>query len=116
MDKVFGYRLAALRSEKRLTGTQLGNLIGVPKGTIAKWEKGMYYPNNDRLVLLADIFDVTTDYLMGRTDNKKSISVLTAEGEQIVNLNEFTQEQQELIKSMIKQFNSSNNNNNKKTQ
>lgn len=110
MDKQFGYRLRYLRTEKGITGTKLGELVGAKKGLVAQWESGKCYPNNDRLVLLADYFDVTTDYLMGRTDNKKSISVLTAEGEQIVNLNEFTQEQQELIKSMIKQFNSSNNN------
>lgn len=106
MDKKFAYRLIELRSEKGLTGYQVDVLINVPKGTVANWEKGSYYPNNDRLIALADLFDVTTDYLLGRTDNKKSIKVLTSEGnEEVLNLNSLTTEQQELIKSMIRQFN-----------
>lgn len=104
MSNVFGYRLGMLRSEREMTCAALGALLGVPKGTIANWEAGRYYPNNDRLVALADIFNVSVDYLMGRTDCKQPISVLTAEGEQVVDLNEFSPEQQELIKSLIKQF------------
>lgn len=104
MDRKFGYRLAALRCERDLTCARLGELIGVPKGTISNWENGNYYPNNDRLVALADLFGVSTDYLMGRTDSKKSIQVLTAEGEKVISLDEFTPEQQELIKALVRQF------------
>lgn len=105
MDRLFGYRLRDLRVEKELTGSQLAAMVGTSKGTVAHWEAGDYYPNNDKMVLLADSLGVTIDYLMGRTSCKKSISVLTASGEQIVDLKEFTPDQQELIRSMIKQFN-----------
>lgn len=102
--KAFGYRLASLRAERGLTGKQLGEMIGADKTIIAQWESGKCYPNNERLIKLADIFGVTIDYLMGRTDSKQSINVLTAKGEEVVDLSNFTQEQQDLIKSLIKQF------------
>ena len=102
--KSFGYRLASLRSEKGLTGKQLGELVGANKSIVAQWESGRNYPNNEKLIKLADIFGVTIDYLMGRTDSKQSINVLTAKGEEVVDLSNFTQEQQDLIKSLIKQF------------
>lgn len=105
MDRLFGYRLRDLRTEKELTGAALGAIVGVPRGTIAHWEAGDFYPNNERLVALANALDVSIDYLMGRTDCRKPISVLTATGDSIVDLKEFTPEQQELIKSMIRQFN-----------
>ena len=106
MDKktLFGYRLREARTDKNLTGLKLGDLLGVPKGTIAHWEAGDFFPNNERIIAIADILDVSVDYLLGRTNCKKSIAVLTAEGEQMVDLSEFEPEQQELIKSLIRQF------------
>lgn len=104
MDKKFAYRLSALRNEKNITAKYLGDLLSIPRGTIAHWEAGDFYPNNERLVQLADFFGVSVDYLLGRTDCKSSISVLTAEGEQVVDLNEFSSDQQEIIKSLIRQF------------
>lgn len=102
--KVFSIRLGGLRNEAGITAQQLGERIGVPRGTIAHWEAGDFYPNNERLVALADALNCSIDYLMGRTDCKNSISVLTAEGDRVVDLAEFTEEQQELIKSLVRQF------------
>ena len=67
----FGYILRNLRAEKNITGEQLGKILGVPKATVANWETGRNYPNQAVLEKIADYFDVSLDYLMGRTDIKK---------------------------------------------
>lgn len=46
----------------------VGKEIGVASSTIAKWKSGTI-PNGDTLIQIADYFDVSVDYLLGRTDN-----------------------------------------------
>ena len=50
----------------------VGKEIGVASSTIAKWKSGTI-PNGDTLIQIADYFDVSVDYLLGRTDNPNSI-------------------------------------------
>lgn len=64
----FKYRIRDLRREKDLTAEELGNKMGVTKFAISMWENGKNQPNNDILLKLADYFDVSLDYLMGRSD------------------------------------------------
>ena len=45
-------------------------MLGVDRTTYAKYESGTSEPNYDMLLTLADIFEVSTDYLLGRTDQK----------------------------------------------
>ena len=55
-----------LRQDKRLSQKQLAEIIFVTIGTISNYENGHHYPDVEKLILLADYFDVTTDYLLGR--------------------------------------------------
>lgn len=63
-----GERLKQLRKEKKLTQTELGNKINVTKVSISGYESGNRSPDTDTLQRLADFFEVSTDYLLGRTD------------------------------------------------
>lgn len=63
-----GERLKQLRKEKNLTQTELGNKINVTKVSISGYESGNRSPDTDTLQRLADFFEVSTDYLLGRTD------------------------------------------------
>lgn len=62
-----GKILAKLRQERRLTKEQLGQVLCVSAGTISNYEKGVHLPDADKLIMLADYFRVSTDYLLGRT-------------------------------------------------
>lgn len=62
----FCEKLREIRKNKRLTQRELGAMIGRTGATICDWEKGKASPNLDELVALANIFSVTTDYLLGR--------------------------------------------------
>ena len=65
----FSIRIKELRKQHNLTQEQLGQVIGVSKYSILLYEKGKNYPDVRGLIGLADYFEVSTDYLLGRTDN-----------------------------------------------
>jgi HTH-type transcriptional regulator, competence development regulator len=66
---VLGDRLRKLRLDKKLTQEELGKKINVTKVSISGYENGNRTPDTETLQKLADFFNVTTDYLLGRTDN-----------------------------------------------
>ncbi|ALA50964.1 transcriptional regulator [Shouchella clausii] len=63
-------RLKTLRKERQLTQEQLGELINVTKVSISGYENGNRTPDTDTLRRLADVFGVSTDYLLGRSKEK----------------------------------------------
>lgn len=65
----FSERIQALRLERGMTQEAVGNIIGVKRYSVYTYEKGLNYPEVRNLMILADYFGVSTDYLLGRTDN-----------------------------------------------
>lgn len=63
---VFGELMAELRQDSGLTQKELGRILSVSTGTISNYENGVHYPDLEKLVALADFFQVSTDYLLGR--------------------------------------------------
>ncbi len=59
--------LARLREKYKLSQGDLAEKIGVSQQTVSKYERGLLEPNLETLRILADYFDVTVDYLLGRT-------------------------------------------------
>lgn len=62
-------RLKKLRKNKNLTMKELGQLINVAESTISLYENGKRQPDYQTLQKLADIFNVSLDYLLERDDN-----------------------------------------------
>jgi transcriptional regulator with XRE-family HTH domain len=69
----FNDRLKELREYADLTQEELANKIGVSRYTILRYESGKIEPNLDKVIALAKLFDISIDYLLGYSDNKKSI-------------------------------------------
>lgn len=65
----FSERLKELRLSKSLTMEQLGKEIETTRGTIGNFENGNKKPSLDMLIKIANYFDVSIDYLVGRTDD-----------------------------------------------
>ena len=63
--KKFAERLKELRNEKSLTQTQLAKATGLSHTAIVYWESEKRVPNANAIVILAEFFNVTTDYLLG---------------------------------------------------
>ncbi len=65
MENKFKDNLKLLRQEKGLGQPELAKKIGVSKGIISLWENGLREPNMYSLILLAQFFGVSIDYLVG---------------------------------------------------
>ncbi len=71
-------RLKQLRLDKRLRQEQVARLVGVSKGAISAYETDIRQPSYDVLIRLANLYRVSVDYLLGRTDDRTlDISGLT---------------------------------------
>ena len=68
MERNFGKRLKELRTERKLTIRDMGNILEMSHQTYVKYEQNLVEPPLVKLHKLADYFKVTTDYLLGRTD------------------------------------------------
>lgn len=62
----FGNRLKTLRVQNKYTQMQLADRIGVTKSVISAYENGFRMPSYDVLISIANIFKVSTDFLLGR--------------------------------------------------
>lgn len=72
-------RLRQLRVDKHLRQEQVANLIGVTKGAVSAYENDIRQPSYDVLIRLANLYRVSTDYLLGRQDMRTlDISGLTS--------------------------------------
>lgn len=64
-------RLKELRLKAGITQNELAQKIGVTGQTLLNWENGIYEPKISQLITLANIFNVSVDYLIER-DTKNS--------------------------------------------
>ncbi|MCL2862437.1 MAG: helix-turn-helix domain-containing protein [Firmicutes bacterium] len=65
-NNLFCQQLKELREQHELTQQKLANLLSIPRGTLSYWELGLSPPSMFGLIALADYFDVSIDYLVGR--------------------------------------------------
>lgn len=65
-SNIFPQRLKELRLKKGLTQTELGKKLGVKQSTFTNWENGKREPNFETLIKLADLLEVSVDWLFGR--------------------------------------------------
>ena len=65
---MLGARIKELRKAFGLSQVDLASRMEVTKQTISNWENGNIQPSIDMLVGLANVFNVTTDYLLGLDD------------------------------------------------
>jgi len=68
-----GERLRTLREEKNMTQYELGKVFTITDATINRYENGIRQPDTDTLNKLANYFNVSADYLLGRTDIRNNI-------------------------------------------
>ena len=83
-------RLKELRKERNLTQTEVANGIGVGQSNVRRWEIGEVLPSSEFVIKLADFFEVSADYLLGRSDDLGNVTVsptpatLTTEEREII--------------------------------
>ena len=60
----FGERLQALRQRAGMSQDALAERLGVSRQAVSRWERDETMPETDKVIALADLFGVTTDYLL----------------------------------------------------
>lgn len=63
---ILSERIHELRMRQGYTQVSLAKKLGVSKQAVSNWENGNIQPSIDMLIRIADLFSVTTDYLLGR--------------------------------------------------
>ena len=66
----FAERLQELRRERHVTQKNMAEFLGIQMRSYQSYDGGDRRPDYEKLVALADYFDVTTDYLLGRSDRR----------------------------------------------
>ena len=66
--KIFTERLIELRKQNKYTQRCMADKLNMAQPSYIRYEHGTAEPNFENLVKIADIFDVSIDYLLGRTD------------------------------------------------
>lgn len=73
---MFSKRLKYLRNQKKVTQQQIADYLGISRQGYAKYENSQSEPDHRTIRKLASFFDVTTDYLLGLSEDSKPSSKL----------------------------------------
>lgn len=65
---VFAQRLVMLREEKNMSRRDLAKALNISYSSVSKYETEVRFPDQETLKAIADVFRVSIDYLLGRTD------------------------------------------------
>ena len=57
-------RIQYLRKQKGLSQEELADKIGVSRQAVSKWESEQSTPDLDKIIVMSDLFEVTTDYIL----------------------------------------------------
>lgn len=69
----YGERIASLREKHSLTQEGLSTKLGITRASLSHYENNRREPDYDTIVSIANLFNVSIDYLIGRTDDPHSV-------------------------------------------
>lgn len=72
----FGARLEELRKEHHMTQGEMGEKFGICASTLSNYERGIHQPDLDFIIKVSEYFQVSIDYLFGRTEYEFPIDQL----------------------------------------
>ena len=70
MKRIFGERLKKIRKENAEYQSDLAKELNVDVSMISLWENGKNYPEVKKLIEIAEHYNISIDYLLGRSDNQ----------------------------------------------
>lgn len=73
-----GKRLKQLREELNMTQKELADKLGISRAAVGLYEQGKRNVDNDTLLKLSEIFNVSADYLLGNTDIKAPVDKISS--------------------------------------
>lgn len=101
----FSERLKNLRKEAGLTQVDVAEKLGISQPAYASWERGVKKPTQDNLVKIAQVLNVSIDYLVGNSDeNLKEDELDNVELLFRMNSNGLTEEEKAIFKKELIEF------------
>ena len=108
---MFPVVLKNLRNQKKMTQAETAELLGIDRSTYTKYESGGSTPSFDMLQKIADFFEVSVDYLLGRTDERQNNNINDNDNDWppeakvlFREVKRLTPEQIELVTKLVKEF------------
>lgn len=99
----FSERLKDLRKQAHLTQVDVAEKLGISQPAYASWERGVKKPTQENLIKIAQILNVSVDYLVGNSDNTEdkldNIELLFR-----MNSKGLTEEEKEIFKKELIEF------------
>lgn len=99
----FSERLKKLRKDTGLTQVDVASKLGISQQAYASWERGVKKPTQDNLVKIAQVLNVSVDYLVGnseeKTDELDNIELLFR-----MNSKGLTKEEKDIFKKELIEF------------
>ncbi|KAF1154460.1 helix-turn-helix transcriptional regulator [Streptococcus agalactiae] len=99
----FSERLKKLRKDAGLTQVDVSEKLGISQPAYASWERGIKKPTQDNLVKIAQVLNVSVDYLVGNSEEKvdelDNIELLFR-----MNSKGLTEEEKEIFKKELIEF------------
>ena len=95
-------RIQSLRKAKGMSQEELADAVGVSRQAVSKWESEQATPDLDKVVIMSDVFEVTTDYLLKgiepvKTDDHKTMA-------DVIDQKVLTEQNSKRAKTAIKWF------------
>lgn len=94
---LLGQRLLATRKQKKLSQSALGKLAGTSGDVIGRYERGDIKPSIDVVVKLAEVLEVSIDYLVGQTSTEIDRSALN----RLESISALPEEEQGIIYTVV---------------
>ena len=99
----FSERLKTLRKQAQLTQVDVAEKLGISQPAYASWERGIKKPTQENLVKIAQVLNVSVDYLVGnsgeKSDELDNIELLFR-----MNTNGLTEEEKKVFKKELIEF------------
>lgn len=89
-------RLISLRKKYNFSQSDVARQLGVSPALISAYESHERSPSLDRLIALADIFHVSTDYILGRTNTKND--------DVLISVGDLSDNQKKIIRDLVAEF------------
>ncbi|WP_419893231.1 helix-turn-helix domain-containing protein [Oceanobacillus kimchii] len=83
---MFNERLKYIRKKRGLSQEGLAKKLNTTKGTVSNYENKYSSPSNETLAEIANVLNVTTDYLLGRSDREALTEKESEEYDEILNI------------------------------
>ena len=100
----FSNILRQLRSEKNISTYKLADILHVSRSSISNYETGIRTPDYELLVEIANFFNVSIDYLLGRTNDRRTADQILEEYSVIADVRNLDKNQKDFIINFIKTY------------